>query len=106
TINKILLYLFACFMGLFALIQQISFFLIQKAINLVPDNDFIDHQHLRILVDFQLVPILKVFASRVKGRHVYLKFKEVVCIHVLCIIKRIKTLNKGKQLRCLWDLGS
>ncbi|MDV3165413.1 MAG: ABC transporter ATP-binding protein [Candidatus Phytoplasma australasiaticum] len=56
TINKILLYLFACFMGLFALIQQISFFLVQKVINLVRDNDF---NYYSVFIDRKLIPGLK-----------------------------------------------
>ena len=47
------------------------------------------------------MPILKVFAFRVKGRRVYLKFKKVACIHVLCRVKGTKTLNKGKQIEVL-----
>ena len=53
---------------------------------------------------FKLVLILKVFASRVKGRRVYLKFKKVVCIHVLRRVKGTKTLNKGKQIEALVGL--
>ena len=53
---------------------------------------------------FKLVLILKVFASRVKGRRVYLKFKKVACIHVLRRVKGTKTLNKGKQIEVLVGL--
>ena len=51
--------------------------------------------------NFKLVSILKVFASRVKGRHVYLKFKKVARIHVLRQVKGTKTLNKRKQIEVL-----
>ena len=53
---------------------------------------------------FKLVQILKVFASRVKGRRVYLKFKKVARIHVLHRVKGIKTLNKGEQIEVLVGL--
>ena len=53
---------------------------------------------------FKLVPILKVFASRVKGCHVYVKFKKVACIHVLRQVKVTKTLNKGEKIEVLVGL--
>ena len=53
---------------------------------------------------FKLVLILKMFASRVKGRRVYLKFKNIACIHILRRVKRTKTLNKGKQIEVLVGL--
>ena len=53
---------------------------------------------------FKLVPILKVFASRVKGSRVYVKFKKVACTHVLRRVKVTKTLNKGEQIKVLVGL--
>ena len=53
---------------------------------------------------FKLVLILKVFASRVKGRRVYLKFENVVCICVSHRVKGTKNLNKGKQIEVLVGL--
>ncbi|MDO8030154.1 ATP-binding cassette domain-containing protein ['Planchonia careya' phytoplasma] len=56
TINKMLLYLFACFMGFFALTQQIVFFLLQKLISIDPDNDF---NYYSVFVDRKLIPDFK-----------------------------------------------
>ena len=56
-------------------------------------------------MDFQIsATFKKVFASRVKGRCVYLKFKEVAYIHVLRRGKGTRDLNKGKQIEVLVGL--